>query len=94
MTLAHECLALADAAVKERRTSYGSPDENFRRLSKLWEVVLEVDVGALRAVLCCVELKVARLLEDPTHADSWVDIAGYAAIGFEISLLLKERVDG
>ena len=94
MTLAHECLALADAAVKDRRASYGSPDENFRRLSKLWEVVLEVDVGALGAVLCCVELKVARLLEDPTHADSWVDIAGYAAIGFEISQLLKERVDG
>jgi hypothetical protein len=39
-------------------------------------------------------MKVARLVNDPLHEDSWIDIAGYAAIGFEISQLLKEREDG
>ena len=33
--------------------------------------------------LCLNQLKVSRLIETPTHADSWVDIAGYAALGGE-----------
>ena len=87
--LVHECLALADAAVKDRRSAYGSPDANYHRLAGLWSVVLETDVTALETVLCCIEMKIARLVNDPTHADSWIDIAGYAAIGYEISQLLK-----
>lgn len=94
MTLAHECLALADAAVKDRRGSYGSPDANYHRLAGLWRAVLERDVSALETVLCLIQMKIARLMNDPSHEDSWVDIAGYAAIGYEISQLLKERADG
>jgi len=33
MTLASECLAAADAAVRDRRESYGSPQDNYARLS-------------------------------------------------------------
>ena len=32
-----------------------------------------------------VGLKLARLAEDMTNEDSWVDIIGYAALGGEIS---------
>jgi hypothetical protein len=94
MTLAQKCLELADEIVRDRRAAYGSPDANYHRLSGLWSAVLETDVSALETVLCCVQMKVARLVNDPLHEDSWVDIAGYAAIGFEISQLLKEREDG
>ena len=94
MTLAQKCLELAEAAVKDRRASYGSPDANYHRLSSLWSAVLETDVSVLETVLCLIQMKISRLMNDPTHADSWVDIAGYAAIGYEISQLLKERADG
>jgi hypothetical protein len=94
MTLAQKCLELADAAIRDRRAVYGSPDANYHRLSGLWSAVLETDVSALETVLCCIQMKVARLVNDPLHADSWIDVAGYAAIGFEISQLLKEREDG
>lgn len=30
-------------------------------------------------------MKVARIIETPTHMDSWLDIAGYAACGAEIA---------
>jgi hypothetical protein len=33
-----------------------------------------------------VMLKIARIKAKPDHEDSWVDIAGYAAIGAEASL--------
>ena len=94
MPLAQKCLELADEIVRDRRAAYGSPDANYHRLSGLWSAVLETDVSALETVLCCIQMKVARLVNDPLHEDSWIDIAGYAAIGFEISQLLKEREDG
>jgi len=28
-------------------------------------------------------IKLARLVETPDHQDSWIDLAGYAAIGSE-----------
>jgi hypothetical protein len=31
-----------------------------------------------------VGVKIARLVNDPSKADSWVDIAGYAALGSEM----------
>jgi len=31
-------------------------------------------------VLCFIDLKLARLAQDPTHQDSIVDVAGYAAV--------------
>ena len=36
----------------------------------------EVDVASMM-----IDVKQARLENDPTHRDSWVDIAGYAAGG-------------
>jgi hypothetical protein len=30
-------------------------------------------------------LKIARLRANPTHRDSWVDLAGYAACGYEVA---------
>jgi len=31
-------------------------------------------------------IKLARLASNPNHHDSWVDVAGYAAVGYEVSL--------
>jgi hypothetical protein len=30
-------------------------------------------------------VKIARLIESPDHRDSWLDIAGYAGAGWEIT---------
>ena len=34
--------------------------------------------------MCNVAQKVSRLCCDPTHDDSWVDVAGFAANGVEV----------
>ena len=41
-------------------------------------------------------LKIARVKYNPRHADSWVDIAGYAACGAECAGAMCgcERVEG
>jgi len=70
---------------QDRNTTYDDPSVDFRRIAGLWQVYLGIeiepyDVGALMALL-----KIARIAGDPTHADSWVDLAGYAACGYDVS---------
>jgi len=66
--------------VEERGKVYGPAKENMERTAKLWSVVMKREVTAMEVALCLVQLKVARLVESPDHADSVLDIAGYAAI--------------
>jgi len=35
-------------------------------------------------VLCLIDLKLARLAHDPSHQDSILDVAGYAAVLQEV----------
>jgi hypothetical protein len=36
-------------------------------------------------VLCLIDLKLTRLGHDPAHADSIIDVAGYAAVLQEVA---------
>ena len=58
----------------------GDPFTNLARVAKLWSVLLDREVTPIQVVQCMIALKQARLVNDPTAADSWVDIAGYAAL--------------
>lgn len=68
-----------------RATDYGDPVESFTRLAMIWSAILGVEVTASQVALCLAGLKMARLAHTPSHADSWVDLVGYAALGGEIS---------
>jgi hypothetical protein len=89
-----EALDAAKAAVTNRPNAYGPPEQNFARIAALWSAYLvgkapgtdaaqpvtAIDVAAMMALM-----KIARIEETPSHADSWVDLAGYAACGAEVS---------
>ena len=70
-----------------RNDAYGSPSANQKAIANLWRAYLS-GVDELRdsdvAVLNILQ-KIARLQQSPAHHDSWVDIAGYAAVGYEVS---------
>ena len=79
-----EILEKAEELVNGPRAKhYGDAYLNHERIAKLWSVVLGVEVTVPQVYLCLNQLKVSRLIETPTHADSWVDIAGYADLGGE-----------
>jgi hypothetical protein len=88
-------LSEAGQAVADRGLNYGSPEDNFARIARLWNAHLNnvlafpiPEPWALKpsdVALMMAQVKMARLANDPTHADSWVDIAGYAACGGEVS---------
>jgi hypothetical protein len=85
-------LAMADKAINgDRARDYGDAYENFSRIAAGWSVILESaaeDVSDLRpervALMMC-WLKMCRLMNGLSHEDSWVDLAGYAALGGELA---------
>ena len=94
----HAVLDLAKDAVRERELNYGSPENNFLYIARLWKAHL-VNVGLLDpavlgdddkgitpadVAIMCSQIKDARLANQPAHLDSWVDKAGYAACGANI----------
>ncbi len=68
-----------------RAAEYGPPDENFGRIAAMWSVILGQEVTAEQVALCMVQVKITRLIQTANHPDSWLDIAGYAALGGQIA---------
>lgn len=59
-----------------RREAYGPPEDNFARIGKAWESILEIEITPKQVALMMIMLKVVR--EDYSHSrDNLVDIGGY-----------------
>lgn len=85
-TIRGQVLAAAGKAVlSDRNRDYGGPEKSLGTIAALWSVILGRPVTPAEVALCMSALKVARLMANPTHTDSWVDLAGYAACGAEVS---------
>jgi hypothetical protein len=81
---ADEFLRHAAAVVRDRRSGYGDPADLFGRVAARWSQVIGAKVTPVQVGLCLLDLKLARLLHDPEHLDSLVDVAGYAACLAEV----------
>ena len=72
-----------------RGADYGTPSVNLgERTADLMDAYLKHRTGPIDGRDVCIlqiMVKVARLVESPDHRDSWLDIAGYAASGWEIT---------
>lgn len=69
----------AAGVVANRRETYGDPQRLFDQIAKRWSLVLGIEVTSTQVALCMIDLKLARLTQDPRHLDSITDVAGYAA---------------
>jgi len=71
-----------------RGKDYGTPEVNLgQRTADLWDAYLrhrDSEVDGRDVCIMQILVKVARLIESPAHKDSWLDIAAYAAAGWEI----------
>lgn len=87
-----QVLDAAKKAIADRGLNYGNPEDNFQRIANLWNTHLRnvsdvgeafFDSGDVAIMLGMVKL--ARLQNDMRDEDSWIDLAGYAACGAEVS---------
>jgi hypothetical protein len=75
----------AAGVIEHRERVYGPPAESFEAIAARWSLVLGIPVTPAQVALCLIDLKLARLSRDPSHLDSIVDIAGYAACLREVT---------
>ena len=85
-------LKKAEEAVENREETYGSPEILYERQAALANIVLkdklkdEFPISAadmiLLHILC---IKGSRLINQPDHLDTIVDIAGYASLLKEVA---------
>ena len=76
----------------EREGQYGSPEDNFKVITQYWSIYLWGKYGedfseslTARDVADMMMLfKIGRLTTGSGTADSYIDIAGYAACGAEL----------
>lgn len=70
-----------------REEQYGSPQANFQRIADMWNAYLpeHVTIGAADVAVMMTLVKIARLSNTLGHADSFIDAAGYMALGAELS---------
>lgn len=83
-----QCLdAAALCVLHDRNDQYSNPEDSFAIIADLWSVYWQAagraNFEAHDVALMLGLLKVARLVRNPKHADSWTDLAGYAACGAE-----------
>jgi hypothetical protein len=75
----------AAGVIEHREGIYGPPQELFAQIAARWSLVLGISVTPAQVALCLIDLKLARLTRDPSHLDSIVDVAGYAACLREVT---------
>lgn len=76
----------------DRQDDYGDARENHERIARLWAEVLGVKVEAWQVAVCMGMVKVSRAVQSPDKADTWVDMAAYAAIGAEVAGVVVDEV--
>jgi hypothetical protein len=74
----------------DREAEYGTPQVNFQRIADLWNVQLahllkdDVKIQPTDVALAMLQVKLGRAVQSPKR-DTFVDIAGYAGLAFELS---------
>jgi hypothetical protein len=72
---------------KERNNHYGPPTQDFRRaadiLNALGFLIQGQPIETHHIAMIQAAVKLSRLTWSPDKRDSWVDLAGYAACGYE-----------
>lgn len=70
----------------DRAQTYGDAEDTHARIGAVWGGILGVDeIEPEIVAIMLAGMKLVRAAKQPSHYDSFVDIAGYAAIGGEIS---------
>lgn len=75
----------SDIVTGARRDDYGTVDESFARIAKMWTAILDHPIAPEQVALCMAALKMGRLCYTPGHHDSWVDSLGYIALGAQLA---------
>jgi hypothetical protein len=88
-----DLLQEAIAVVAQRGDHYGEVMADFTRIAGMWSDLYaagrEYEPHEVAMHMICIKL--SRLVESPGQRDSWLDIAGYAACGWEAVVQMEKQ---
>ena len=80
-----ETLIAAAKIIDARGNEYGDMVETHRRIARLFnDMVPDVQLTAQHVAAVLMAVKLARIYAQPTHDDSFVDLAAYTAFRSEL----------
>lgn len=79
----------AQLVQKDRNADYDHPLDNFTRIARIWEVILDAPVTAEQVALCMVGVKIGREVHK-TKLDNTVDGIGYF---LTLAMVQQERAE-
>lgn len=83
-----EVLTKANEVVNgQRDQAYGKPEDNFAIIADLWSAYKGVRFSRVDVSMMMGLMKIARIRSNPSHMDSFIDLAGYAACAAEVAEL-------
>lgn len=81
-------IEILDAAMKatngDRDKKHGRPEDSFAVIGQLWEAYTGRHYSPVDVAMMMALLKIARIRTGAGEADSFVDLAGYAACAGEL----------
>ena len=80
----NQCLQEAAELVNTTNHPHGDLEDSFDSIAGLWSAYLGMDITPVNVSVMMILLKTGRLMCNEGMLDSWIDIAGYAACGFEL----------
>ena len=75
----------------DRNTAYGEPDADFQRTAVIWTAMFGREFTGHEVAMAMIALKLSRLSWSPGRQDSWCDVAGYAACGWDTTVAEEKR---
>jgi len=98
MTRAEILNTASDCVCKDREQQYGSPEDNFAVIAKLWSVYMvgkiSTDFTAHDVSIMMALLKIGRISSGQAKADNYIDLAGYSACAGEIATGVRRENEG
>jgi hypothetical protein len=77
--------AAKEYITRDRAATHGDAENHFGTVAAYWSAHLGHPVSAADVAVMMTLFKCARIKGNPGHLDSWIDGAGYLAIGGELA---------
>lgn len=71
----------------DRVDSYGKPENNFKLIAQLWTIYTGTFIDEHDVAMMMCLLKIARAKTGIGTRDSYIDLAGYCALAYDIKEL-------
>lgn len=75
----------------DRDKQYGAPEDSFSDIAKLWSAYLGIELSSIDVATMMVLMKIGRNKYLPKK-DTFIDICGYSACGYEVYMEEIERL--